>query len=579
VPRPVPRAVPSLPHAARFLPLCAALACLPLPVIAQGVDLPPPGILDDQMAAFSADIPGSVMALQPFRNTREATGEDGTTYQLTSLNPHVNSWFLLEVTPEGGATQAYHLENADPRVWTVSLSDGARPELLVESDEASLACTPWTGALAEARDTGLPYAPICDWSLYLRNPVTGNRTTREAVAEFLRENVVFGESIVNMIKGTFFEDAFMESTEDETAEVVDGVALLGQANLSRAPAMRPYMGFDLEGTDDGAMVAGSWYAVADAPGIYASVMQPGMIAQEVLDVPGANWLDGIESRADVYLVAFDMSQFEIGYEVGTSHPAVDWSPRPSGSGRHYQGDGPDGFGRTDPLVTVGMLSPSLTDRVAATFTAGFKREHGAWRFGDYATFNWGHHYGFMTHGVTLSRLWPTLATLYMLDDGTVGMRSWTEGDTETLLPNLVFARQNGVPLIENGVPGDRVTSWGGGNWSGSGDADLRTLRGGACMRTIEGTQFLIYAYFSTATPSGMARTFQAYGCEYAMLLDMNSQEHTYMALYVQDEDTLDTQHLVRAMEEIDERGSDGARIPRFVSTADNRDFFYLLRRE
>jgi hypothetical protein len=181
--------------------------------------------------------------------------------------------------------------------------------------------------------------------------------------------------------------------------------------------------------------------------------------------------------------------------------------------------------------------------------------------------------------VTLSRLWPTLATLYMLDDGTVGMRSWTEDDTETLLPNLVFARQNGVPLIENGVPGDRVTSWGGGNWSGSGDADLRTLRGGACMRTIEGTQFLIYAYFSTATPSGMARTFQAYGCEYAMLLDMNSQEHTYMALYVQDEDTLDTQHLVRAMEEIDERGSDGARIPRFVSTADNRDFFYLLRRE
>jgi hypothetical protein len=59
-----------------------------------------------------------------------------------------------------------------------------------------------------------------------------------------------------------------------------------------------------------------------------------------------------------------------------------------------------------------------------------------------------------------------------------------------------MARQNGVPLIENGVPGDRVTSWGGGNWSGSAEANLRTLRAGACMRTVEDRQFLIYAYFS-----------------------------------------------------------------------------------
>ena len=66
------------------------------------------------------------------------------------------------------------------------------------------------------------------------------------------------------------------------------------------------------------------------------------------------------------------------------------------------------------------------------------------------------------------------------------------------------------PLIENGVPGDRVTSWGGGNWSGSAEAQLRTLRAGACLRRIEGRPpLLIYAYFSTATPSGMARTFQA----------------------------------------------------------------------
>jgi hypothetical protein len=148
-----------------------------------------------------------------------------------------------------------------------------------------------------------------------------------------------------------------------------------------------------------------------------------------------------------------------------------------------------------------------------------------------------------------------------------------------LLPNVVMARQNGVPLIEDGVPGDRVTSWGGGNWSGSAEANLRTLRAGACMRTVEGRPFLIYAYFSSATPSGMARTFQAYQCDYAMLLDMNSQELTYMALYQHDGEALEAQHLVQGMAEVDVRGSRGTRIPRFVSAPDNRDFFYLVRRD
>jgi hypothetical protein len=158
------------------------------------------------------------------------------------------------------------------------------------------------------------------------------------------------------------------------------------------------------------------------------------------------------------------------------------------------------------------------------------------------------------------------------------METWTEEHMD-LLPNVVMARQNGVPLIEDGVPGSRVTSWGGGNWSGSAEANLRTLRAGACMRTVEGRPFLIYAYFSSATPSGMARTFQAYQCDYAMLLDMNSQELTYMALYQHDGEALEAQHLVQGMAEVDVRGSRGTRIPRFVSAPDNRDFFYLVRRD
>lgn len=550
---------------------------LPSTLAAQGTGLPSDAVIAEQMSALRSDVPGSIWALQPFRTTEAVTGADGTTYKLTSLNPNVNSWFVLEVVRPGGQSRFYHLENANADTWSISLDDTDGPAMMIEGDGDARACAPWGDALSHAVDSGLPFAPLCDWNIYLRNAVTGNRTTREAVAEFLRENVLFGDSIVNLIKGAFFEDAFMVSSEELEDEVVDGVELLGQALLSRAPGMRPSIGFELEGTVEGQMAAGSWYSVKEAPGIYASVMQPGMIAQEVMDVPGANWLDGIESRADVYLVAFDMSQFEIGYELGTDHPGVEWSPRPSGSGRHYIGNGPDGFGTTAPLEMVGMLSPPLTNRVAAAFTGGFKRQHGAWKFGEYATFNWGHHYGFMTHGVILSRLWPKLMTMYLLDDGTIGMSTWQDGD-EALLPNLVFARQNGVAIIEDGAPGPLVTSWGGGNWSGSADAVLRTLRGGACMRTVEGRQFLIYAYFSTATPSAMARTFQAYQCDSAMLLDMNSQELTYMALYLYRDDVIETQHLVSSMVEADSRSNAGP-IPRFISAPDNRDFFYLLRRE
>ncbi len=546
---------------------------------AQGIGLPDAARLSVQQAELDRDVPGSVFALNPYRNDQTVTDAGGTRYTLTSLNPSVNEWFVLEIVPTSGRAESYHLESGDGSATALSLLGGDDPALLIDREGDVTECRPWAdGALEQARASDLPFAPVCDWALFVRNPVRGNRTTREAVSQFLRDNVIFGDSIVNLIKGAFYEDAFMVSSEGfETEEDIDGVALLGTARLDRTPQIRPYWGFDLVGDDAGRVTAGSWYEMEEAPGIYASAMQPGMIARDVFDVPGANGLDGVERNADVYLVAFDLTQFELGYEIGTDHPSLEWSSRPSGGGRHYQARGPDGFDRPDPLVFTGMLSPNLYDRVAATFTGGFKRDHGAWRFGDYATFNWGHHYGFLTHGVLFSRLWPNLATLYVTDTGEVGMRTWTEEDAG-MLGDLVFARQNGVPLIEDGVPGSRVTSWGGGNWSGSAEAQLRTLRAGACLRTIGDRPFLIYAYFSTATPSGMARTFQAYQCDYAMLLDMNSQELTYLAVYTRDEDEIETRHLVSGMAESDPRGSGGT-IPRFIAAPDNRDFFYLVRPE
>jgi hypothetical protein len=147
-----------------------------------------------------------------------------------------------------------------------------------------------------------------------------------------------------------------------------------------------------------------------------------------------------------------------------------------------------------------------------------------------------------------------------------------------------YARQNGVPLVEPDpvtgapAPGALVARWGPGNWSGSAAGELRALRAGACLQEAAGTRFLIYGWFSTATPSAMARVFQAYRCRYAMLLDMNALEHTYLAVYVRQGDRIVVQHLIRGMEEVD-KSTDGQVIPRFIGFSDNRDFFYLVRRE
>ncbi len=562
-------------------------------VSAQGIPFPDDQTVAAQMEQYEKLNPGSIFAMQPFRAAQTASGPDELELKLTSLNPGVNSWFVLDVTAPGffgAGTMSYHLENADPETWQISLVGGEDAALIIEGNGERIACAPWDGRyseLEEARAQPLPFAPICGGRMFLRNKVRGSRTNREAMADFLRNNVVFGDSIVNLIKGSFYEDAFMQSSD--TAEEGDAgatVEALGQAKLSRYPLMYTAPAFTLVGTEGGRLQAGAWYAVENAPGIYASVMQPGMISDEILNRKGeTNYLDGVERGADVHLVAFDMSKFDIGYELGTDHPGFGWSSRPHGAGRDWRIPGPDGFNTPAPLVMSGMVSPALTDRVAATFTGGYKRDHGAFRYGPMATFNHGHHYGFMVNGVVLSKLWPDLATIIIWKDGRMEMRKWREEDNARLA-DIRFARQNGVPLIEpdpetgEPVPGSLVRNWGPGNWSGSADAQLRTLRGGACTKQVDGRQFLIYAYFSTATPSAMARTFQAYGCDNAMLLDMNSQEHTYMALYPQtDSEWITAEHLVRGMRAIDQQRRDGTSIPRFVGFADNRDFFYILRKE
>lgn len=545
----------------------------------------------EQRAAYDAVRAKSIVELQPFRQERNAVlAETDTPVRLISLNPAINSWFLLQIGEDGTRGQeSYHIENPDAAEQVITLSTGPTAALMIDGEPCEL----WEGdpsQLSEAQDSDLPYAPLCDGRLFLRNQVSGSRTTLERTTDFLRDHVWKGEEVVRFVRDNFFKDSELEISEELE---VDGSGRLDQGpgpalvdgEVADRSVITALHGFALSGTKPGQMTVGLWYPVVGLPDVYVSAIQPKVISDAILDGPGkTNALDSVELRATDYMVAFDLDEFEIGFALGTDHPGLGWSTRPPYSVHVGGMPGPDGVDSPKPLTVLGMVSPASTDRTIAAFTAGFKRQHGAFKYGDYASVNFGMHYGFIEQGVILSKLQPNLSTLYVLNDGTIEMKTWQEEDN-ALLKQIRFARQNGVPLLETdtetglGVPGDRVTQWGAGNWSGSAEAKLRTLRAGACIQEADGKRFLVYGYFSTATPSVMARTFQAYGCKYAMLLDMNALEHTYLALYVRHDGEVHIEHLHPGMSAVDKKASDGNLIPRFIGFPDNRDLFYVMRRE
>ena len=549
--------------------------------------------------------PKTIVDLQPFRQTssipiKSARGEEGRA-TLINLNPDINDWYLLQLNWGNRApAEAYHLEIANRQTQTLMLDHSNSYGLTIAGGEDKYVCDLWGttshDSLKKARASGAAYAPLCGGKIYLRNPVKGHRTKIEVVTDFLRDEVPGGEKIVAFVRDTFFKYRYQKKAEEKVESKAEeglpqkkmdngpGPALLDTKEADHL-VKPPDLGVEIQESSPDGMVPGTWYAAKDNPGIYVSAIVAKGIAPEILRsyrnvVSG---LDSVEAGELVYLVAFDLDRFDLRYALGTEHPRVNWSDHILDRMKDGSLPGPDGIGSIAPLASTGLIDPRDESRTAATFTGGFKRTHGAFGWGELALKNHGSHYGFIENGVVFSKLQPGLATIYALKDGWVDMKTWTEEDNQ-LLPRIRYARQNGVPIImkfdpvaQMSVPGPFVSRWGEGNWSGSEDKKLRTLRAGAALQEFQGRRFLFYAFFWSATPSAMARVFQAYRCSYAMLLDMNALEHTYLALYRRQGSNLFVQHLIRGMSEVDMTVK-GQYIPRFLGFSDDRDFFYLTRK-
>lgn len=562
--------------------------------------------IQGQIQEYEAAGPKTIVELQPFRQAAsvriEKGGKEGTA-TLINLNPSINVWYLLKI---GGVDRklerVFHLENPEPHTRKLALDARNPSSLAVIEGARRYSCDSFSSdTLERARTSSAIFSPLCDGRIYLRNSATGHRTTLESTTEFLRQHVWGGERIV-ALGHILMGEAHREIGEIETpVQVPAGVKVSGGQRDSPIRALpipalidpkfegdllkSGNLGIDLGGPQQKGMTPGAWYPARGNPGIYVSILQPNLINTTIASSyqSAVNRLDSIEESSLCYLIAFDLDRFDLGFALGTDHPRVEWSGRILDRMKDPALPGPDGIRTISPLVATGLVSPDKSGRTVATFTGGFKRTHGAFKYGELAQMNHGSHYGFIENGVVLSKLQPGLSTLLTFEDGGVEMRTWTNADNKRLA-QVRYARQNGVPLIDTDpatgkpIPGTLVRSWGPGNWSGSEDGRLRTMRSGAALQTRDQKRFLIYAVFSDATPSAMVRIFQAYRCDYAMLLDMNALEHTYLALYRRSGSQMFVDHLLKGMSVLDKSVA-GEIIPRFLGFADNRDFFYVLRRD
>ncbi len=553
----------------------------------------------------SSGDPKTIIDLQPFRAASSiripGPGAAESRATLINLNPSVNVWHILQINRAGGLPETYHLENIRPRHQHLTLDEKNPAGIVIDSGKAKTFCDLWGSGsrdnLTAARKSGIAYAPLCEGKVYLLNPAKGYQTAIEKVTDFLRKEVPGGEEIITAVRNIFFNYLYRQKAEERPAAMPSAGPPMMTAEKGPAPALvdekeagrlvKPTdLGIELRDAVPNGMAPGAWYSAKNNPDVYVSVIAPRWIAPNIM-LSYRNTvreLDAVESEGLVTLAAFDLARFDLKYTLGTDHPGLGWSERVLPRMRDSSLPGPDGIAGSAPLVRSGRVSPQDIARTAATFTGGFKRYHGAFRYGPLSLKNHGSHYGFLENGVVFSRLQPDLSTIYALNDGRVDMKTWSRADDEHLA-ELRYARQNGVPLIAGvdaagamSVPGPLVGQWGPGNWSGSTKGDLRTMRSGIGLQESAGKRFLLYAFFWNATPSAMARVFQAYRVRHAMLLDMNALVHTYLAIYRSQGSDVYVQHLIRGMEEAD-MSVKGRRLPRFLAYADNRDFFSLVRKE
>ena len=473
------------------------------------------------MQAASADNPpiavvGDVIELQARRTVSDTEQNDKR--QLINLNPTIGAQYIYQDGKDDGICSW-----AQARMPSCTMASYV--SALVPEWRAGVICRPRSTILPSISvlPRTRPFVAAQYWSASDKN---GWKPGIAKHAEMLRSWGTWTESLINGYKDLRSELGLVgdDAEVHKVAPAMPRHTNVRGADLrenARQTALGAYnLGLRMDGVEANSVPPGVWHRAQNFEDVWVSVITLQQIQRDIFDthkdrVHPLSANNGAAQRDHmVYLVAFDLARYTLGWMHGTEHPGVGWSSRsklPRDNPR-----GPEGFGKLDPLQPTGAVSPHLVPFVVGTFSGGFQRKHGAFRRGERAKSRKAHHYGFVEDGVVLSTPQPSLATVMVGLDGHTMLREWKIKDAGELA-RYRYVRQNGVPIIEGGgpdtvgIPGPLVGNWVAGNWSGSVDRQLMTPRAAGCLLEEDGRRLFIYGFFSGHTPSGMARVLQGIG--------------------------------------------------------------------
>ncbi|MBL1127827.1 MAG: hypothetical protein D8M54_04825 [Chloroflexi bacterium] len=231
------------------------------------------------------------------------------------------------------------------------------------------------------------------------------------------------------------------------------------------------------------------------------------------------------------IVAFDLSQTQLHYVLGSEEPALP--------------DGPRGYG----FMNAEHKTPG---HLLATFNGGFMASHGA--------------YGAMADGLTALPAKDGYATITIgAGDGRLQIGEW--GNDISANGNYQSWRQNARLITQNGQIADRVYNGSAATWGSSINGDVVTWRS-ALGLSADG-QILYFAAGPSLSMPALAEAMQTAGAYNSLLLDIN-ETWVHFAAIRADGETLAAEPL----------------LPEGMSTNPDRylkqsprDFFYVTIRD
>jgi hypothetical protein len=185
------------------------------------------------------------------------------------------------------------------------------------------------------------------------------------------------------------------------------------------------------------------------------------------------------------VVAFDLDTVSLHYVLGSQEPAS-----------------------TVPVDRPGVISPAdmKPNVLLAVFNGGFKARHG--------------HFGVMANGVIVIPPKDGFGTIAMYKNGVLRIGAW--GSDILPSPDIVFWRQNGPLLVQNGQINPRIYNQSPQDWGSSLDGKSPVATWRSAMGISADGKTMYYAAGPSLTLQSLAQSLITAGASQAVQLDINN---------------------------------------------------------